>query len=43
MAIYFSEKLGQAITGLLLLANVCAQILMGFYGGYIADRWGGER
>ncbi|QRG67806.1 MFS transporter [Brevibacillus choshinensis] len=43
MAIYFSDKLGQAVAGLLLFANVCTQILMGFYGGYLADRWGRKR
>ncbi|MGG4443879.1 MDR family MFS transporter [Brevibacillus fortis] len=43
MAIYFSAKLGPAITGLLLVLAVCAQILMGFYGGYLADRWGRKK
>ncbi|BAH41087.1 conserved hypothetical membrane protein [Brevibacillus brevis NBRC 100599] len=43
MAIYFSAKLGPAITGLLLVLTVCAQILMGFYGGYLADRWGRKK
>ncbi|KQL47009.1 MFS transporter [Brevibacillus choshinensis] len=43
MAIYFSDKLGQAVAGFLLFANVCAQILMGFYGGYLADRWGRKK
>ncbi|GAB1533448.1 MULTISPECIES: MDR family MFS transporter [Brevibacillus] len=43
MAIYFSAKLGPAITGLLLILTVCAQILMGFYGGYLADRWGRKK
>lgn len=43
MAIYFTDKLGQALTGILLFANVCAQILMGFYGGYFADRWGRKK
>lgn len=43
MAIYFSEKLGPAVAGFLLFANISAQILMGFYGGYIADRWGRKK
>ncbi|ASJ56666.1 MFS transporter [Brevibacillus formosus] len=43
MAIYFSAKLGPALTGLLLVLTVCAQILMGFYGGYLADRWGRKK
>jgi DHA1 family multidrug resistance protein B-like MFS transporter len=43
MAIYFSDKLGQAVAGFLLFANICAQMLMGFYGGYLADRWGRKK
>lgn len=43
MAIYFSDKLGQAVAGFLLFANVCVQVLMGFYGGYLADRWGRKK
>ncbi|WP_312115964.1 MDR family MFS transporter [Brevibacillus reuszeri] len=43
MAIYFSDKLGQALAGVLLFVTICAQILMGFYGGYLADRWGRKK
>lgn len=43
MAIYFSDKLGQALAGFLLFATICAQILTSFYGGYIADRWGRKK
>lgn len=37
MAIYFSEKLGQGLAGILLLINLALQIVMSFYGGYLAD------
>ncbi|MED1645545.1 MFS transporter [Brevibacillus agri] len=43
MAIYFSARLGQALTGVLLSLTICAQILLGFYGGYLADRWGRKK
>jgi len=43
MAIYFSDKLGQALAGFLLFATISAQILTSFYGGYIADRWGRKK
>ncbi|MEJ8548495.1 MDR family MFS transporter [Brevibacillus borstelensis] len=43
MAIYFSEKLGQGLAGVLMLANVAAQIVTSFYGGYFADRWGRKK
>lgn len=37
MAIYLSDKLGQALAGIILLINVFVSILVGFYGGYVAD------
>lgn len=43
MAIYFSDKLGQALAGFLLFATICAHILTSFYGGYIADRLGRKK
>ncbi|MCM3081484.1 MFS transporter [Brevibacillus invocatus] len=43
MAIYFSDKLGQALAGFLLFMSIIAQILTSFYGGYIADRWGRKK
>lgn len=43
MAIYFSERMGQAAAGLLLLLHVLVIMLTSFYGGYIADRIGRKR
>ncbi|UOY91114.1 MFS transporter [Ectobacillus sp. JY-23] len=43
MAIYFTETMSATWAGLLLLINVVASLLMGFYGGYIADRIGRKR
>ncbi|RNB84662.1 MFS transporter [Brevibacillus fluminis] len=40
MAIYFAEKLGKGLAGILLLVTIIAQILTSFYGGYLADRYG---
>ncbi|MDM5200798.1 MFS transporter [Fictibacillus enclensis] len=43
MAIYLSDKLGQALAGIILLINVFVSILVGFYGGYVADRAGRKK
>ncbi|PEK32370.1 MFS transporter [Bacillus pseudomycoides] len=43
MAIYFSERLGTALTGVLLCLNVILGIFSGFYGGYLADKIGRKR
>lgn len=43
MAIYFSVKLGSVIAGVLLLINVMASLIIGLYGGYIADRLGRKK
>lgn len=40
MAIYFAEKLGPGLAGILLLTTIVAQIVTSFYGGYLADRYG---
>lgn len=40
MVIYFSERFGAALTGLLLMIRVGAQVLSGFYGGSISDKFG---
>ncbi|MBD0382834.1 MDR family MFS transporter [Paenibacillus sedimenti] len=37
MAIYFSEKLGQGLAGILLLITLAAQVVMSVYGGYLSD------
>ncbi|WP_242223118.1 MFS transporter [Bacillus cereus group sp. BfR-BA-01380] len=43
MAIYFSVKLGAALAGFLLLLNVIASLIVGLYGGYIADTLGRKK
>lgn len=43
MAIYFSVKLGSVLAGALLLINVIASLVIGLYGGYIADRLGRKK
>ncbi|MGG1572216.1 MDR family MFS transporter [Fictibacillus sp. NRS-1165] len=43
MAIYLSDKMGQALAGIILLINVFVSILVGFYGGYVADRVGRKK
>ena len=43
MTIYFADRLGAKITGLLLLVNVILGIFMNFYGGYITDTIGRKR
>ncbi|CAM4190248.1 MFS transporter [Bacillus manliponensis] len=43
MAIYFSVKLGSMLAGILLLINVMASLIIGLYGGYIADRLGRKK
>ncbi|WP_035432877.1 MDR family MFS transporter [Bacillus sp. UNC322MFChir4.1] len=43
MAIYFSIKLGAALAGFLLLLNVIASLIVGLYGGYIADTIGRKK
>ncbi len=40
MAIYFSERLGQGLAGILLLITLAAQVIMSVYGGYLSDRRG---
>lgn len=43
MAIYFADKLGESVAGILLLINVGVSILTGFYGGYLADKVGRKK
>ncbi|SFJ78091.1 MULTISPECIES: MFS transporter [unclassified Bacillus (in: firmicutes)] len=43
MAIYFSIKLGAVLAGFLLLLNVIASLIVGLYGGYIADTLGRKK
>ncbi|MCP1122520.1 MFS transporter [Bacillus sp. 3103sda1] len=43
MAIYFSVKLGAVLAGFLLLLNVIASLIVGLYGGYIADTLGRKK
>ncbi|PLT30741.1 MDR family MFS transporter [Peribacillus deserti] len=43
MAIYFAQELGSSLAGILLLINVAASIISGFYGGYITDKIGRKK
>ncbi|SFF00796.1 MFS transporter, DHA1 family, multidrug resistance protein B [Paenibacillus algorifonticola] len=43
MAIYFTQRLGAGIAGLLLLINLLLQITASLYGGYMADRYGRKK
>lgn len=43
MAIYFSARFGERITGLLMSLEVVASVIAGLYGGYLADRLGRKK
>lgn len=43
MTIYFADRLGAELTGILILTNVVLGIFMSFYGGYITDTIGRKR
>jgi MFS transporter, DHA1 family, multidrug resistance protein B len=43
MAIYFTQRLGAGLAGLLLLANLLLQIAASLYGGYMADLYGRKK
>ncbi|MDF2534798.1 MAG: emrB [Bacillales bacterium] len=43
MAIYFSGHFGSKFAGILLLIGVWIQIVVGFYGGYLADKIGRKK
>ncbi|MBA9086874.1 DHA1 family multidrug resistance protein B-like MFS transporter [Fontibacillus solani] len=43
MAIYYARKLGEGITGVLLVFNVAVGFAAGFFGGYFSDRKGRKR
>lgn len=43
LAVYFAARLGAALAGALLTANVVVTLVMGLYGGYLADRLGRKR
>ncbi|UFJ40009.1 MFS transporter [Brevibacillus humidisoli] len=40
MSIYFTEKLGQATAGVIMLSTVTTTVLISFYGGFLVDRIG---
>jgi DHA1 family multidrug resistance protein B-like MFS transporter len=40
LPIYFASRLGESLTGLLLIGTVCASAVGNFLGGYISDRVG---
>jgi DHA1 family multidrug resistance protein B-like MFS transporter len=43
MAIYFAQKLGGMLAGILLFINGLVSLITGLYGGYIADRIGRKK
>jgi DHA1 family multidrug resistance protein B-like MFS transporter len=43
LMIYFAEKLGGTLAGLLSLVGIFAGLLSNFYGGYFADTYGRKR
>jgi DHA1 family multidrug resistance protein B-like MFS transporter len=43
MVIYLADQFGASLAGLLLSLNIFLGMLVGFYGGYIADRFGRKR
>ncbi|WP_027409966.1 MDR family MFS transporter [Anoxybacteroides tepidamans] len=43
MAIYFAQKLGETLAGILLFINAIVSLITGLYGGYIADRIGRKK
>ncbi|PWK13105.1 MFS transporter [Tumebacillus permanentifrigoris] len=43
MVIYLADQFGAGLAGLLLSLNIFLSLLVGFYGGFIADRFGRKR
>ncbi len=43
LSIYFAERIGATIAGLMLMTLVVTGILGGFTGGFISDRWGRKK
>jgi DHA1 family multidrug resistance protein B-like MFS transporter len=43
MAIYFAERVGATLTGILLFTTVVIGVISGFFGGYYADRIGRKK
>ncbi|MGL4521387.1 MAG: MFS transporter, partial [Bacilli bacterium] len=43
MAIYFSDTLGAAMTGILLALAQCFSLSIGLLGGALADKWGRKK
>ncbi|MGG1574046.1 MFS transporter [Fictibacillus sp. NRS-1165] len=43
MAIYLAERVGESLTGILLIINIAVGFLVGFYGGYYADTIGRKK
>lgn len=40
MVIYFSERFGAQVTGMIFIFNIVAALFAGIYGGYLADMYG---
>jgi DHA1 family multidrug resistance protein B-like MFS transporter len=43
MAIYLADRVGETLTGILLIVNICVGFIIGFYGGYYADLMGRKK
>lgn len=43
IAIYFAQKLGVGLTGILLTVNIIIGIIASFYGGYLSDKIGRKK
>jgi MFS transporter, DHA1 family, multidrug resistance protein B len=43
MAIYLADRVGETMTGILLIVNIFVGFIVGFYGGYYADLMGRKK
>lgn len=43
MAIYLADRVGETLTGILLILNIIVGFVIGFYGGYYADLMGRKK
>jgi DHA1 family multidrug resistance protein B-like MFS transporter len=43
MAIYLADRVGETLTGILLIVNIFVGFIVGFYGGYYADLMGRKK
>jgi MFS transporter, DHA1 family, multidrug resistance protein B len=43
MAIYLAARVGETLTGILLIVNIIVGVIVGFYGGYYSDLMGRKK